>query len=84
MSGKREKSAAHKFTSVVPDAMKSIIASYGLELSIVGGSAEPAEAVQAILLEALIGIEPANKGFADLCLTWLSRRVGSYLQDNAR
>jgi hypothetical protein len=36
-------------------------------------------------LEAAIGIEPMNKGFADLCLTtWLRRHFGSLKQEGGK
>ena len=38
-----------------------------------------------VFLEAWAGIEPANTGFADPCLTtWLPRHGGRYLRDTAR
>ena len=37
------------------------------------------------LLEAAIGIEPMNKGFADLCLTtWLRRHIGSLKDEGGK
>ena len=38
-----------------------------------------------IYLEAAIGIEPMNKGFADLCLTtWLRRHIGSLKDEGGK
>ena len=38
-----------------------------------------------ILLEAAIGIEPMNKGFADLCLTtWLRRLTGEHNDEGGK
>ena len=36
-------------------------------------------------MEAAIGIEPMNKGFADLCLTtWLRRHTGSIKDEGGK